>query len=129
MTDRFKFRAWADPWGKFVMSEEFTIDELPLFPPYRATYGGKDISNMTLMQSTGLKDKNGKLIYEGDILSVEDEKMKLQIKWSKNAWRHEWQSWDKSIPLPLCEQDFLSVYCEIIGNIYENPELLEADND
>lgn len=81
-----------------------------------------------ILQCTGLKDKNGKLIYEGDVIKIPDdyatygqfacekrevywnEGFRLKPKWDARA-RGNWLEDTK---------DF-----EVIGNIYENPELLE----
>ena len=82
-----------------------------------------------IMQYTGLKDKNGKEIYEGDILELEggaDEPAKgpvifeygcfcLEAPWIKNG-RHQ-PELKHYIKMPFCE-------VEVLGNIYENPELL-----
>ena len=78
--------------------------------------------NMILMQYTGLKDKNGKEIYESDVLTSETEKPMI-VKWSEKfaSWclyRDGWMfaHWFGE----SCEPE----QCEVIGNIYENPELL-----
>ena len=75
-----------------------------------------------LMQYTGLKDKNGKEIYEGDVVS--DGKIKSKVFWGKYSLRlyhintvktsHPGSEW---MPFRF-EGDY-----EVIGNIYENPEL------
>ena len=85
-----------------------------------------DFEGIELMQSTGLKDKNGNEIFEKDILDYNGRK--VIVKWHgsyagfiyefvdklKNRTA-EWQ------PLHLSYYKF-----EIVGNIYENPELLEV---
>lgn len=78
-----------------------------------------------LMQYVGLKDKNGKEIYEGDIISNGCEK--CIVVWAKECAgfmlklinkQYEDKEWTNPI-IDLTKND------EVIGNIYENPELLE----
>jgi len=82
-----------------------------------------------LMQYTGLKDKNGKEIYEGDLINgcdVAVEYTKVTIEWFNGGFAmmgH--QKPNKWIEGRLDTPEF---ECEVIGNIYENPELLE-DNE
>lgn len=108
-----KFRAWD---GKSMFNvEQITFNE--------AIWGcdkGRGVSivfqpHIILMQFTGLHDKNGKEIYEGDILCwPKYEGKKNQIRWvvEWNNDRAGWTDWS-----PRNE-------AEVIGNIYENPELL-----
>ena len=84
-----------------------------------------------LMQYTGLKDKNGKEIYEGDLLnmhyrneSVEKGKVvsvKMGMTYDSDGWEHErtygWVAGNNSLA-------DVAPYAEVLGNIYENPELL-----
>lgn len=74
--------------------------------------------NFELMQFTGLKDINGKEIYEGDI--VGEGGLILKIVWDKEHAR--FQGEDKTKQVGFYLQRF-----RIIGNIYENPELLESE--
>ena len=76
--------------------------------------------DLVLMQSTGLKDKNGKLIYEGDILKHEwDHFPPYAVEWwSQIDDQWEWAGFG-------LEYDTESQI--IIGNIYENPELLATN--
>jgi uncharacterized phage protein (TIGR01671 family) len=78
------------------------------------------IEDETLGQFTGLYDKNGKEIYEGDI--VKDNDITLVIQWDNNNSRYEAIRPFKSLPK---NYELTLSFCEVIGNIYDNKELLE----
>lgn len=75
-----------------------------------------------LMQYTGLKDKNGKEIYEGDIVMD-------CINYSKYKVMYVVENWTGYVAETLDEAECWYLYefseLEVIGNIYENPELLQ----
>ena len=86
------------------------------------------IEEETICQCTGLKDKNGKLIFENDILSghIDDEfpedETRKRVVWHENGW---------CTNEPGCVDyeeldDFDSENFEVIGNMIDNPELLEV---
>ena len=86
-----------------------------------------DFKQFELLQYTGLKDKNGKEIYEGDILFFRDENMKYIVVWQDTAFII------KSIEIrkyleKMCWLDDTEICCEIVGNIYENKKLSEENN-
>jgi uncharacterized phage protein (TIGR01671 family) len=118
-----KFRYWN---GNRMMPQESFINHLN---KYVARNDDK------LMQCTGLKDKNGKEIYEGDIVgitntyTIEDEKQKIFFKWGCYCIYDE-DGFEQ--PLYSCTNENGtdhegSHFVQVLGNIYENPELIKGD--
>ena len=116
-----KFRVFDKKKGKIFKAHDlrFTAEEA-IYEVCHDTIrddGGKhweftDFKEVVLMQYTGLKDKNGKEIYEGDI--VTDGVGKFKIVYDLKLAGYQ----------PYCIfRDDPENYCEVIGNIYENPEL------
>ena len=124
-----KFRLWNR-----ITSQLHIVDGL-YFDAREAEYVDDDnvlrfvgFKNIVLMQSTGLKDKNGKEIFEGDILAFEtdDEVINVKIFWDEKHALFMFGSEKYNEEEPLAELLEANTYpFEIIGNVYENPELLE----
>ena len=83
-----------------------------------------DLPNVELMQYTGIKDKNGKEVYEGDIVILNDaeEENKCIVKYKYGSYILV--DGDLREDLSNVEDRFL----EVVGNIYENKDLLEENN-
>lgn len=89
-----------------------------------ALYNEKICDTSTLCQCTGLKDENGKLIWENDIVKTKVGTAK--VVWDKSEWRIEWLKndlWRKDLYY-WAVKDIQRL--EIIGNIFDNKELLES---
>ena len=77
-------------------------------------------------QDTGLKDKNGEEIYEGDIIRYGDQFYEVKFDEMKDSdCSYYYLGWSMG-DLSLCEHNTMSV---VIGNINENPELLGVENE
>ena len=120
-----KFRAWLkeNHSGKHQMFYQ-SAQYLQSFLRRCAQFSNLDgrehekYGNYELMQFTGLKDKNGKEIYEGDLLVMNLEKnfKKYHSDLFVMQWNPDTAAWTNYSPREIVE---------VIGNIYENPELLK----
>ncbi|MEC1900996.1 YopX family protein [Bacillus atrophaeus] len=146
---KIKFRAWDENSQEMIYEVGITPEGIPYSIPENAE--GCDQFNYFLtchkMQYTGLKDKNGREIYEGDIIHCVhwffdgneiEEHFTASVGFRDGSFTLEdidcryysdytGEENGKGIcwigDINYCEEDY-----EVIGNIYENPELLEASH-
>lgn len=115
------------PSGKYEIANGCTNppDSDPMWRKCVITH---EIDPSTICQYTGLKDKNGKLIWENDV--VKDEHGNLyKAFWQSNYYQFSWvcvKSDVFSIGTKWDLWSFKSFEIEVIGNIFDNPELLEV---
>ena len=129
-----KFRAWMKSlkWMCDVTNISFDskfVDICQQGDTERYTEMSVEFDEIELMQSTGLKDKNGKEVFEGDILEIEDEGEVLgnaKLTWDNEqaVFMIEAISVDDIAPFHEIVSDESYSY-RVVGNVYENPELLE----
>lgn len=130
-----KFRAWDVHEKKMFTNDQLIIWNGNVYANDNSKLNvdnlkGWNIDEKYLMQSTGLFDKNGKEIFEGDIVvamsqgvkAIGEVKRRIDGYWLMYpAWQHgEFWHIVKNV-------DTGETGVEIIGNIYENPELLEGE--
>lgn len=123
-----RFRAWYKEWKEMgrVGEIRFDLDGSVSVVLFKGNY--LDVSGprekIVLMQSTGLHDKNGKEIFEGDILGTIDGLLDgvVEYRTDLGMWTNDLLRYNNFER--LCS---IANSREIIGNVYENPELLEVE--
>ena len=129
-----KYRVWLPDFNQMlrVKALVFEKDKTRCVCGYSFDFYLED-ENATIMQSTGLFDENGVEIFEGDIVQFEDyyevsDSLYINkgiIEWCQGGFHVT--NRDSVLMEDLFDGDSLDV--TIIGNIYENPELLEVNHD
>ena len=129
-----KFRAWHNELGRMMSISDmwFNVDslgEIGLNDAVMNDYITVSPDEIELMQSTGLKDKNGKEIFEGDIVDYKGRE--AVVKWHGSYASFIYRFVD-GLKERVSEWDPLFLACyhfAVIGNIYENPEFLEVKDE
>lgn len=140
MNDRLKFRVWDEEsseylvWG-YTPDYQLEIDlksgklVWQSVPDDEDEYPKElDTKHLVIEQCTGLKDKNGKLIYEGDILALS-----YQAGWQPILGVVKFDEKEACFLLSKNEKDktpqsfWWNEGKEVIGNLHKNPELLEKE--
>lgn len=121
---KIKFRAW-DEDEKIMRNVSCIFWNTLGWYISRFELDGKDMkTGMPIMQYTGLKDKNGKEIFEEDVLSGDFPDV---VFWDDD--RGQWRLRNSENPDDTLWEILRDNNPEIIGNIYENPELLESKKE
>ncbi len=124
-----KFRAWTEE-GKVIYYDVYPFKDDTLLLSYdEISFDEVPASDFILMQSTGLFDMYDKEIFEGDVLKTSDGEL------AKVVWNKELACWEAEFLSEIVDLSEVADVksnrsdCEIVGNIYENPEFLEGDWD
>lgn len=131
-----RYRAWNKATKVMyevddIMSIDFGKSEISVKTLFFERTNYYKFDDIVLMQSTGLTDKNGKEIFEGDILSIEtdEENVKVEVSWdSKHAlFVFESKKYNEKEALGELFEDN-SYPFKIIGNVWEDPGLAEVSS-
>lgn len=118
-----KYRAW-DSWRKRMsVVDRIYIDTegVRLYDDFGEYW--RDFRDIKLMQSTGLVDKNGKEIFDGDVVKMAKDVYSEPTYYE--VVRHRGGAYRLESKKHGCELWLRHADCEVVGNVYENPELLE----
>lgn len=122
-----KYRAW-DSAKKEMFKDTFAITESGqvVVVEQESVASSPDyvfVDHLVIMQSTGLADKNGKEIFEGDIVKMSKDVYSEPTYYE--VVRHRGGAYRLESKQHGCELWLRHTDCEVVGNIYENRELLE----
>ena len=124
-----KFRVWNEDTKEMLEIQKHSFKTNKSMP-----YGwNMQYEFDGLMQYTGLKDKHGKEIYEGDLCKSYNGYIQ-EVVWKDNSWmykmkvnkKYQGEAYVEIVYSSMGDTSHRNFGDEIIGNIYENPELLEG---
>lgn len=126
-----KFRAWTEE-GEVMYYDVYPFKDDTLLLSYdEIAFDEVPESDFILMQSTGLKDKNGSEIFEGDVVKYDVGRNTYteEVAYDKNFAGFGVKDAKANVVFTFGEiaEDISLISLEVIGNIYENPGLLEGE--
>ena len=137
MEDRYLFKAKFDDSDRWAKGQLVEVNDTYLIIPNHASKilaGWFSTSNIievkkdTICQCTGLKDKNGKLIWENDVVRVTINGGSTICRCAFADTVAQFQLWQEhTIKRTSTVLNLGNYECEVIGNIFDNPELLESE--
>lgn len=131
MNHRYLFRAKRADNGEWVEGYLYRLSEKlnPFIMLVNRGGEGHKVDTSTICQCTGLKDKNDKLIFEGDIIKSDDAIGIVKFGKYKNDFHFGYYIHWINYPNLRPELGFWNGSSDVIGNIFANPEMLEVSNE
>ena len=117
MQRELKFRIWDKTSSSWVVGP---CDYSQLGKIFSLNCGENSVENWVFQQFTGLTDKNGKEIYEGDFLQGQDYELPVPVIFSGAAFRLKYSNRELEF-----HESSNQIQMTVVGNIFENPELLK----
>lgn len=144
MEDRYLFKAKRTDNGEWIIgnliqsltrswisSEQEDKIRLRSISRTQALWNSIEVDPSTICQCTGLKDKNGKLIWENDIMvahldkTYPDDKTYQKVIWKESGFYSKIKGNEDIEPIDRFDQEWF----EVIGNIFDNAELVESEEN
>lgn len=137
MEDRYLFKAKRIDNGEWAEGFPFLVNDVSYILPHHNTgqpihidnllSTSVEVSKSTICQCTGLKDKNGNLIWENDVAIVTINSGSTICRCAFSDTVAQFQLWqEQTIKRTSTVLNLGNYECEVIGNIFDNPELLEV---
>lgn len=121
----FNTGEWVEGFLGIEVPDEFVIQQFSFDEYFKSECIDQyAVKPETVGQYTGLTDKNGTKIFEGDIVRLQNLKLLYEIYWDKKEARYKARN--GGCVSPLCN-DYNVFVEEAVGNVFDNPELLEGE--
>ena len=134
MKDRYLFKAKRIDNGEWVVGYIARYghtgkEKYYIIPSYASDLYAIEVDPSTICQCTGLKDKNGNMIWENDIMvahlddAYPEDETYIRILWYESGFCSKEKGSEDISPIDKFDQE----HFEVCGNIFDNPELLESE--